>query len=128
MVPLKPVLLASFLVCISLHAGPAKADGWFFLDPIELEAEIRFEGYQYDTRRPASDTSSVAEKRTSLLLEERLFVGMRGYLIDPRINNFTITVAPVFRQGRDSINGDGEDDMIGHHPNGKITPSSFEPS
>ena len=24
--------------------------------------------------------------------------------------------------------GDGEGDMIGHHPDGKITPSSFEPS
>ena len=100
MAPLKPALLASLLVCTSLITNPTKADGWFFFDPVELEAEIRFDAYLNNT---TTASSNIANKRTTLLLEERLFVGLSGYVVDPRISNFLVKVAPVFRQGRESI-------------------------
>jgi hypothetical protein len=75
---LKPALLIVLLVCSPALIKSAKADGWFFLDPIELEAEIRFDGYQYDLKRSSDDADDPAETRSSWLLEERLFMAVSG--------------------------------------------------
>jgi hypothetical protein len=105
---LKPALLVVLLLCSPALIKSAKADGWFFLDPIELEAEIRFDGYQYDLKRPSDNADDPTETRSSWLLEERLFMAVSGFAIDPRISNFKIELEPVFRQGRESIDNDSD--------------------
>ena len=107
----KPLFLAGVLVCLSISINPAMADGWFFLDPIELEAEIRFEGSSVNT---TTESSGTAYKRTTLLLEEHIVVGLNGYIVDPRISNFSIKVAPVFRQGREKVD-DSSDGTTGNN-------------
>ena len=109
-VSLKPVSFAVIIACVFIHAGPARADGWFFFDPIKLEIEIRFDGYRTNIDRVSNSEGDPSEKRTSLLLEERLFAEFSGYVIDPRISHFRIQVEPVFRQGRESI--DEADDSV----------------
>lgn len=100
MASVKSLLVVTFLLCTLFCTNPLKADGWFYFDPIELEAEIRFDGFRTHLERASSN---VSEKRSSWLLEERLFFGLSGYAIDPRISNFLLQVEPVFRQGRETI-------------------------
>jgi hypothetical protein len=101
---LKHLLLAGALTILLLPASRAQADGWFFLDPIALEAEIRFEGYGYNTKSDASNTPSPSNNRKVLLLEERILIDLGGYVIDPRIGKIDIALVPVFRQGRENLN------------------------
>lgn len=103
-VSLKLFIFGALLVCCSTFVPTAIAAGFFFLDPIELEAEIRFDGFQTTIDQPGIDAGKTDEKQSSLLLEERVQVGLSGYMVDPRLSNFSIRVEPVFRQGRETVN------------------------
>ncbi len=106
MVFLKPVLLAIFMVIILLSMNSARADGWFYFDPIELAVAIRFDGDRNTTEQSSLSAGDTTYKRETLLLEERLFARLSGYAIDPRISKISIQVEPVFRQGKETINDD----------------------
>lgn len=100
--PPRHYLLATLLAGILPWAQSAHAAGWFFFDPLTLEAEIRFDG-----RSDRQDTSPDNEFNTStLLLEERVHLEQSGFLVDHRVVNFSIELSPVFRQGQEKRNAE----------------------
>lgn len=64
MVLTRPITQFVFLVFISFAPSAAEAAGWFYFDPIGIEAEIRFDGNQAK--------SNEIEVSKSYLLEERV--------------------------------------------------------
>jgi hypothetical protein len=108
MVKLKRLIQYSILAVGSIFTITAHADSWFYLDPIRLEAEIRFEGSLDETKTGASGEQQNSYERTTLLLQERVSIGLSGFVFDPKIGTFSIDLTPVFRQGRESVNN--EDD------------------
>lgn len=102
----------SFVIFLaSIWFGPVsvQAEGWFYLDPLSLEVEIRFDGH---FNRQATSSNENFDAHT-LLLEERVPVEQSGFVVDPRITNFSVKLSPVFRQGREKQD-DAEDSFNGH--------------
>jgi len=68
----------------------AAAAGWFYFDPINIEAEIRFDGNR--------QTSDGVKETEGFLLEEIIRLNQSGYLWDPAISTYSLEVVPIFRQ------------------------------
>jgi hypothetical protein len=103
--PLKSYLSTTLAVCLIFTPASAEAIGWLYFDPINLEAEIRFESFGNKVDRNSGRGSST---QSSLLLEERLNLELFGYAIDPRISRFSILLQPIFRQGKENQNDDSD--------------------
>jgi hypothetical protein len=95
------VLLIGALAATLVIPNSTQAAGWFYFDPVELDVEIRFDGYDNET----DATTGPADERQTLQLEERISVGQSGSVVDPRIVNFSVLLEPVFRQGRETADG-----------------------
>ncbi len=96
---LRSALIVSFL----LISNVIRADGWFFFDPVTLEAQVLFDGQQDRDQSPGAGSSVKSEVYE---LEERLFIEQNGYVVDPRIVEFNVRLVPVFRQGREVREGE----------------------
>ena len=86
-------LLCRVIIVVTLLTGsPFVQAGWFYFDPITGSAAIRFDGNQTRTRTGSTTTY--------LILEEQLRIKQDGFVIDPRIGNFSVELIPVFWQGK----------------------------
>ncbi len=92
MVPARPILLSVISACLCLAPAAAGAAEWFYFDPINIEAEIRFDG----NRQSSEGVTEIQ----GFILEELIRVNQSGYVWDPAISNFSIEVVPIFRQDR----------------------------
>jgi hypothetical protein len=78
----------------------SNAAGWFYFDPINIEAEIRFDG-----NRQKDGGVTITE---GFLLEELILVRQEGYIWDPAITTFSLELVPIFRQDRRTQFGEKE--------------------
>jgi hypothetical protein len=92
MVLLRPIQITVIAACACLAPAAAVAAGWFYFDPINIEAEIRFDGNR--------QTSDGIVETEGFLLEELVRLNQSGYIWDPAISTFNLEVVPIFRQDR----------------------------
>ncbi len=100
MVLVRSILLTVISACLCFAPAVVDAAGWFYLDPINIEAEIRFDGN-------VQSTDGVTENK-QFLLEEYLRFNQSGFILSPAISSFSIEVIPVFRQDRRTIGEEKE--------------------
>lgn len=90
-----------FLFTLALASGLPTvdclhADSLFHLDPLTLEVELRLDGHFIEQESTTGDSTV----NQTLQLEERLPFEQSGFVIDPRLLNFSVKLAPIFRQGQ----------------------------
>ena len=86
--PLKFLVLAAFMCGFLPILNTAKADGWFYFDPVKFEAAISFNGSL--RRDDTGNTAQDSNWKTGLKLSQNM------YFLDPGIATLSLQLEPAY--------------------------------